>query len=96
MGSASKLCAPRRPGGARAEPLVLVLCPTRELAIQAFDESRRLCYRSMLRPCVIYGGAPPQPQAEDIRKGCDVLIATIGRLRNFLGQSGLLSFDRLQ
>lgn len=96
MGKASEFCAPRRPEGARAEPLVLILCPTRELAIQVFDEARRLCYRSMLRPCVIYGGTPSQPQRDDIRKGCDVLIATIGRLRDFLGQRGLLSFNRLQ
>jgi len=64
MGKAKKLCAPRpnpatfQPGvsGVRAEPLVLIVVPSRELATQIFDEARRFCYRTMLRPCVIYGG----------------------------------------
>ena len=59
MGKAKKLAAPRpnpatyRPGidpPCRAEPLVVVVCPSRELAIQIFNEARKLCYRSMLRP----------------------------------------------
>ena len=58
----------------RAEPLMLIVVPTRELATQIFDEARRLCYRSMLRPCVAYGGGPSREQME-LRKGCDVLIA---------------------
>lgn len=62
MGKAKKLAAPRPDLGngfnesldaVRAEPLVLVVVPTRELATQIFDEARRLCYRSMLRPCFI-------------------------------------------
>jgi ATP-dependent RNA helicase DDX3X len=64
MGKAKKLAAPRpnpaifQPGvnGVRAEPLVLIVAPSRELATQIFDEARRFCYRTMLRPCVIYGG----------------------------------------
>ncbi len=64
MGKAKKLCAPRpnpallEPGQrahVRAEPLVLIVAPTRELATQIFDEARRFCYRSMLRPSVVYG-----------------------------------------
>jgi ATP-dependent RNA helicase DDX3X len=34
----------------KARPLVLIMAPTRELCTQIFDESRRFCYRSMLRP----------------------------------------------
>lgn len=67
MGKAKKLAAPRpnpallQPGvspSVRAEPLVLIVAPSRELATQIFDEARRFCYRTMLRPCVIYGGGP--------------------------------------
>lgn len=68
MGKAKKLAAPRpdvtapdynpRINQVKAEPLVIVVVPTRELAIQIFDEARRMCYRSMLRPCVAYGGLP--------------------------------------
>ena len=104
MGKAKKLAAPRpnlskpwtREDGVRAEPLILVVAPTRELATQIFDEARRLCYRSMLRPCVIYGGAPTVEQIDELRKGCDVLIATPGRLMDFMGRGHLLSLSRVK
>ncbi|KAI4120469.1 MAG: hypothetical protein LQ338_007000, partial [Usnochroma carphineum] len=106
MGKAKKLCGPRpnvtapdfnlRTHGVRAEPLILIVVPTRELATQVFDEARRLCYRSMLRPCVIYGGAPTGEQMDQLRKGCDVLIATAGRLRDFLERNNLLSLSRVK
>jgi ATP-dependent RNA helicase DDX3X len=104
MGKASQLAAPR-PNSARynpatdrvrAEPLVLVVCPTRELACQIFDEARRLCYRTMLRPCVIYGGAPSRNQREQLEMGCDILIATPGRLMDFMSNNNLLSLRRLK
>jgi ATP-dependent RNA helicase DDX3X len=53
FGKAKKLAAPRPSSGARrfkAEPLVLIIAPTRELATQIFDECRRFTYRSMMRP----------------------------------------------
>ncbi|OQE24027.1 hypothetical protein PENFLA_c010G10440 [Penicillium flavigenum] len=105
MGKARKLAAPRpntaerfnpREDAVRAEPLVLIVCPTRELATQIFDESRRLCYRSMLRPCVAYGGAPARLQREELQKGCDILIATPGRLLDFMAQTHVLSLRRVR
>lgn len=74
MGKAKKLAAPR-PNPAtynpdvdavRAEPLVLIICPTRELAMQIFDDARRLTYRSMLRACVVYGGGPRREQLAEL------------------------------
>jgi ATP-dependent RNA helicase DDX3X len=104
MGKARQLAAPRpnpsrynpMTDRVRAEPLVLVVCPTRELACQIFDEARRLCYRTMLRPCVIYGGAPSKNQREQLEMGCDILIATPGRLMDFMQNNNLLSFRRLK
>ena len=104
MGKAKKLAAPRpflrgpwtRDMGVRAEPLILVVCPTRELATQIFDEARRLCYRSMLRPCVVYGGAPGGDQMDELRKGCDVLVATPGRLMDFMNRENLLTLSRVK
>ncbi|KAI9697485.1 MAG: hypothetical protein M1820_007820 [Bogoriella megaspora] len=94
MGKAKKLAAPR--DRARAEPLVLVVCPTRELALQIFDEGRKLCYRSRLRPCVVYGGAPVRAQREDLERGCDILIATPGRLADFMDKPHVLALNRLK
>jgi ATP-dependent RNA helicase DDX3X len=105
MGKVKKLAA-RRPNLAngfnpdidtvRAEPLILVVAPTRELCCQIFDESRRLCYRSMLRPCVAYGGGPVREQREELAKGCDILVATPGRLIDFMSQPNVLSLCRVR
>ncbi|XP_015792372.1 putative ATP-dependent RNA helicase an3 [Tetranychus urticae] len=61
-------------------PLALVLAPTRELAVQIYDEACKFAYRSCVRPCVVYGGADPVAQMRDLDKGCQVLVATPGRL----------------
>lgn len=106
MGKAKKLQAPRpyvsaedfdpRVHGVKAEPLVLIVVPTRELAIQIFDEARRMCYRSMLRPCVAYGGYPMGNNVSDLRKGCDILIATPGRLIHLMDKPDVLTMSRVK
>lgn len=105
MGKAKKLAAPRpnpavyRAGfdkPVKAEPLVCVVCPTRELAIQIFMEARKLCYRSMLRPCVVYGGGPLRYQIDQLSLGCDILIATPGRLIDFMDRPDNLTMRRLK
>ncbi|KAK2760494.1 hypothetical protein FQN53_007874 [Emmonsiellopsis sp. PD_33] len=105
MGKAKKLAAPRPDLGngfnesldsVRAEPLVLIVVPTRELSTQIFDEARRLCYRSMLRPCVVYGGGPVREQRLELQKGCDVLIGTPGRLLDFMEKPHILSLHRVK
>jgi ATP-dependent RNA helicase DDX3X len=105
MGKAKKLCAPR-PNPAtfqagvttsvRAEPLVLIVAPSRELATQIFDEARRFCYRTMFRPCVVYGGGPLSEQIAQLSKGCDILIGTPGRLVDFIGRPRFLTLSRLR
>ncbi|KAF2452436.1 DEAD/DEAH box RNA helicase [Lineolata rhizophorae] len=99
MGKAGKVCGPKAGiNGAqypvRAEPIVVIVTPTRELTIQIFNECRRLCYRTKLRPCVIYGGVPARVQADDLRRGCDVLVATPGRLIDFMEKANTLSLNR--
>lgn len=105
MGKAKKLAAARPDlsngfddsiDSVRAEPLVLVVAPTRELATQIFDEARRLCYRSMLRPCVVYGGGPVREQRQELQRGCDILIATPGRLIDFMNKPHILSLRRVK
>ncbi|CAG8978345.1 hypothetical protein HYALB_00005931 [Hymenoscyphus albidus] len=105
MGKAKKLAAPRPnpttlvagvSNPVRAEPLVLIVAPSRELATQIFDEARRFCYRTMLRPCVIYGGGPIAEQVNQLSKGCDVLIATPGRLCDFIDRPHILTLHRLR
>eukprot|EP00833_Pecoramyces_ruminatium_P012090 jgi/Orpsp1_1/1186122/evm.model.c7180000097036.1 len=61
-------------------PVSLILAPTRELAIQIFDEAKKYTYRSWVRPCVVYGGHPMADQIRELRRGCGLLVATPGRL----------------
>ncbi|KAL1891755.1 hypothetical protein Sste5346_007505 [Sporothrix stenoceras] len=105
MGKAKKLAAPRpnpatyRPGldaPARAEPLVVIVAPSRELGIQIFNEARKFCYRTMLRPCVIYGGGPIRGQLEQLSRGCDVLVASPGRLIDIMNRPNHLSLRRVK
>ena len=105
MGKAKKLAAPRpspndyQEGVAppvRAEPLVVIICPARELAVQIFTEARKFCYRTMLRPCVVYGGAPIKEQVLQLQRGCDVLVGTPGRLVDMMNRPHVLSFRRVK
>ena len=73
-------------------PLALVLAPTRELATQIYDEARKFAYRSRVRPAVVYGGANVSDQMRDLDRGCHLLVATPGRLVDFLDR-GKISLE---
>lgn len=105
MGKAKKLAAPRPSPSdiqvgaysqVRAEPLVVVVVPTRELAVQIFNETRKFCYRTMLRPCVVYGGGPMRDQINQLGKGCDILIASPGRLIDLMERPNVLTLRRVK
>jgi len=68
-------------------PLALVLSPTRELASQIHAESRKFAYQTGVASCVIYGGAPAVEQFRAMERGCDLLIATPGRLIDLIDRA---------
>ena len=77
-------------------PKCLVLAPTRELAQQTarvFDEAGKLCG---VRCVCVYGGAPKYEQKKLMREGggCAVIVATPGRLRDFMND-GDVKLDRV-
>jgi len=69
-----------------ATPLAVILAPTRELALQIFEEAKKFSYRSRIRPVVVYGGADISGQLQELSRGCDILVGTPGRLVDMLGR----------
>lgn len=63
---------------------VLVLLPTRELAQQVQEVSVDFCNALGLKMTCLFGGASKGPQARDLERGVDVVVATPGRLLDFL------------
>jgi len=61
-------------------PRALVLSPTRELSAQIADSAADYGAHKNLRTQVIFGGVGERPQIDGLRAGCDLLIATPGRL----------------
>ena len=74
-----------------AEPQALIICPTRELAVQVCEEVFRLgCKIKGLRALPVYGGAPIDRQLKGLRKGAHIVVGTPGRLLDHLKRR---SFD---
>ena len=65
-------------------PLILIILPTRELAIQTYEESLKLLYKTYINTVVVYGGEKSYYQMDELYNGCDILIGTPGRLIDFL------------
>ncbi len=69
----------------KSHPFALILAPTRELALQIYEEAKKFSYRSWVSPCVIYGGADIGVQLRQLSDGqCDLLVATPGRLADMM------------
>ncbi|TPX33223.1 hypothetical protein SmJEL517_g03823 [Synchytrium microbalum] len=65
--------------------LVLVISPTRELAIQTFESFQQFGPKSYVKPVCIYGGVPKGEQRHLLGEAdCNVLVATPGRLMDFM------------
>lgn len=79
----------------KAFPTALILAPTRELVSQIHEEARKFCYRSWVRPAVVYGGADINQQLRQIERGCDLLSATPGRLVDLI-ERGRISLANIK
>jgi ATP-dependent RNA helicase RhlE len=71
---------------ARHPVRALILAPTRELADQVYESVKRYSKHTPLRSAVVYGGVDIGPQKEALRRGCEVLVATPGRLLDHIEQ----------
>ena len=65
-------------------PYSLILTPTRELAVQIDTEFQKFALNFKLRSAIVVGGRKSEDQAFTLRKGCEVLIGTPGRIKDAL------------
>ena len=66
------------------EPQALILSPTRELAMQIFQECKKFSFGSIIKSGILYGGVDTGFQLSNLSKGCNILVATPGRLLDVL------------
>ena len=71
---------------ARHPVRALILVPTRELAAQVQESVRAYGRHARLRSTVIFGGVGFNPQADELRRGVDIVVATPGRLLDHVQQ----------
>ena len=81
----ARLEADPKPHKARA-PRVLILAPTRELAIQIGENFRTFSQGMRITSAVVFGGVGQNPQVQAMLRGVDVLVATPGRLLDLMNQ----------
>ena len=81
-------------GAFTANPQALIVTPTRELALQIYNEGRKFAQGSMLKCVVAYGGTSTGYQARKLQEGCNILVATPGRLLDYVDK-GKIGFKSL-
>ncbi|MEW6081837.1 MAG: DEAD/DEAH box helicase [Bacillota bacterium] len=64
----------------------LILCPTREIALQTHEEAEKIGRNTGLNSTAIYGGVGFEPQMKALKKGADIVVATPGRLLDHAGR----------
>jgi len=69
-----------------ARPICLILSPTRELALQIHKEAQKFSYRTSIRTVCVYGGEEIFRQVMQLERGCQICIATPGRLVDLISR----------
>ena len=86
----TRAAAPEERGYTR----VLILSPTRELAVQIEDDVQGFAYHTDVTSIAVYGGVPMDQQERALKSGVDIVVATPGRLMDHM-RNGAVSFDKL-
>ncbi|XP_044164157.1 probable ATP-dependent RNA helicase DDX4 [Acropora millepora] len=76
-------------------PQALIISPTRELTCQIYNEARKFSYETIVKTVVVYGGVSVPHQLRKIEMGCNLLVATPGRLKDFI-ERGKISLEKIQ
>eukprot|EP00927_Polykrikos_kofoidii_P008241 TRINITY_DN13414_c0_g1_i1.p1 TRINITY_DN13414_c0_g1~~TRINITY_DN13414_c0_g1_i1.p1 ORF type:complete len:631 (-),score=118.19 TRINITY_DN13414_c0_g1_i1:50-1942(-) len=78
--------AQKTPFEGPAQPDTLIMTPTRELCIQIYEEALKFTHRTPFRAWRLYGGEKTKIQMEELARGADLLVATPGRLDDFINR----------
>lgn len=95
LGSFARLLADDGGDREQNQPRMLVIAPTRELAIQIKKDADVLGAHTNLKMAVVYGGIDYEKQRSQVAQGCDVLIGTPGRLIDYFKQK-IFNLKRLE
>lgn len=67
-----------------SQPSVVIVSPTRELTIQIYEQAKKFACNSIIKIVVAYGGTSVAHQRNHVLAGCHILVATPGRLNDFV------------
>jgi len=84
-----------RPFEGPCKPDTLILSPTRELCVQIYRETLKFCHKTPFRAVRVYGQEDARKQIEQVAKGADIVVATPGRLWDFVN-SGILQVTQVE
>ena len=76
------------PLGNEDGPIAIILTPTRELAIQIYNECRKFCKPLRLWSVCVYGGTGISEQIADLKRGAEIVVCTPGRMIDMLAANG--------
>ncbi|MEO9079202.1 MAG: DEAD/DEAH box helicase [Rhodanobacter sp.] len=78
-----------------SDPRALIIAPTRELAIQIDKDAQAIGRHTGLKIALIYGGVDYDKQRQQLKDGCDIIIATPGRMLDYHKQ-GVFSLNSVE
>ncbi len=78
-----------------SDPRALIIAPTRELAIQIDKDAQAIGRHTGLKTALIYGGVDYDKQRQQLKDGCDIIIATPGRMLDYHKQ-GVFSLNSVE
>ncbi|MDC8832171.1 ATP-dependent RNA helicase RhlB [Alteromonas gilva] len=89
------LSQPAKTDGTKSGPRAIIMAPTRELAVQIYNDAELLSKHTGLSLGLIYGGEGYESQRETLQDGVDIIIGTTGRILDYYKQ-GVFTLDNIQ
>lgn len=76
--------------GVKNRPFAMIVEPTRELTMQLYEQAQKLAYQTGIRVVKCYGEYDAASNGKEVFGGCDIVVATPGRLMDFVNH-GIVS-----